>query len=85
MTEVMTLALQHISSTRKAMDRSWPSVDGWADNAYDSTTRKAMAATMALVNERGMHVGIFAINIYKNNVFEISRHFHFQHINIQHE
>ena len=47
----MTLALQHISSTRKAMDRSWPSVDGWAKYAYDSTTRKAMATTMALVND----------------------------------
>ena len=68
----MTLALQHISSTRKAMDRSWPSVDGWADNVYDSTTRKAMATTMALVNERGMHVGIFANQLLQNNDFEIS-------------
>ena len=28
MAEAMALALQLISSTRKAMDRSWPSVDG---------------------------------------------------------
>ena len=54
------------------MDRSWPYVDGWAKYAYDSTTRKAMAATMALVNECGMHVGIFANQHLQNADFEIS-------------
>ena len=52
------------------MDRSWPSVDGWAKYAYDLATRKAMAATMALVNECGMHVGVFAINIYKTTILK---------------
>ena len=65
----MTLALRHISPTRKAMDRSWPSVDGWAKYAYDSTTGKAMATTMALVNERVMHEGTFANQHLQNNDF----------------
>ena len=64
------------------MDRSWPSVDGWAKYAYDSTTGKAMATTMALVNERVMHEGIFANQHYKTMILEISRNDHFQHITL---